>query len=530
MSAEPVGAEFLARVARQAEDEVRRRSLPRLPVYLVFFAAVAALTTATRRHPGGVAAFGATLALATAARAALALAWDRFPPARRALRGALWAVSAHALAATWGAGAAAALVFFELGWTTFVVVLGTAAIAASETPALAPAFETLWKALVAILAPPIAVNLLVVGGLRGYALGLFLAAFLAFLLVQGHVQFREHWARLRQSARLLAMIDAVPGTVAWVNADLTYAGVNRATAELRGLATEDFPGRPLGFADPGSPLLPFAKALFQSGARSRAVDAKREVAGVARHYYLFGQKYNHDLEAVILGIDMTESAEATETILRERAQRHFTTRLANLGQVHSRVAPGLAVAFERALDPAATPAVRERARRALAALTALSAPPGSRRTERFAAARLLEDVDAAFGDAAAAQGITLEAVPPAEGPELEGDHGQLLEVLASLVSNAIDAVAGRSGERRVRVELARRGNHCEIAVADTGPGIPESLRARVFEPLFTTKPEESFTGMGLSVSRELVELHGGRLRLDEGRGAGARFVVELPAV
>ena len=65
-------------------------------------------------------------------------------------------------------------------------------------------------------------------------------------------------------------------------------------------------------------------------------------------------------------------------------------------------------------------------------------------------------------------------------------------------------------------------------MADNGPGIPEEIRSRVFDPFFTTKPTGSGTGIGLAVSRGIVEAHGGSLTLADPDGGGARFIMRLP--
>ena len=68
-----------------------------------------------------------------------------------------------------------------------------------------------------------------------------------------------------------------------------------------------------------------------------------------------------------------------------------------------------------------------------------------------------------------------------------------------------------------------------IEIRDTGPGIPEPLRGRVFDPFFTTKPQGKGTGIGLAVTRSIVEAHGGRIELVPVEGAGACFRVTFPA-
>ncbi|HEY5564016.1 MAG TPA: two-component regulator propeller domain-containing protein [Rhodothermia bacterium] len=104
-------------------------------------------------------------------------------------------------------------------------------------------------------------------------------------------------------------------------------------------------------------------------------------------------------------------------------------------------------------------------------------------------------------------------------------------VFMNLLSNAFDALKehGANGSPRVTVTTARVDDAVEIRVADNGPGIPEKVRARIFEPFFTTKPTGSGTGLGLSMSYDIVTKgHGGTLEVISEEGQGATFIVRLP--
>jgi two-component system NtrC family sensor kinase len=82
-----------------------------------------------------------------------------------------------------------------------------------------------------------------------------------------------------------------------------------------------------------------------------------------------------------------------------------------------------------------------------------------------------------------------------------------------------------------RLSLAARADDGQVAlvVTDTGAGIPAGDLARVFEPLYTTKPLGKGTGLGLPILREIVEAHGGTVRLESRAGEGTTAVVSLPA-
>ena len=107
-------------------------------------------------------------------------------------------------------------------------------------------------------------------------------------------------------------------------------------------------------------------------------------------------------------------------------------------------------------------------------------------------------------------------------PALRLDPLQIEVVVQNLVHNAIDAVAQTRSPGTVSVELARGGDGgIAVSVADTGPGIAAEDAERLFEPLTTTKAQGM--GMGLTISRAIVEAHGGRLWIEPGRRGLVRF-------
>jgi PAS domain S-box-containing protein len=111
-----------------------------------------------------------------------------------------------------------------------------------------------------------------------------------------------------------------------------------------------------------------------------------------------------------------------------------------------------------------------------------------------------------------------------------GDADHLTQVAANFLVNSQHALTSWNGERRIKVRSFRtEDGHCGFSVADTGPGIPETIRHRIFEAYFTTKPVGVGTGIGLSISKSIVERHNGTLRFEAVEPTGARFVIELPA-
>ena len=141
---------------------------------------------------------------------------------------------------------------------------------------------------------------------------------------------------------------------------------------------------------------------------------------------------------------------------------------------------------------------------------------------------MLDRVSRALVPAAGSSGATLETDLSGSFPTLDVDRSGLEQVFTNLVMNAVQAV-GSHGHVRLSARTVR--DRLEIAVEDSGPGIPADVLPHIFEPFFTTKPVGEGTGLGLSVSLGIVEQHGGTLRAENrshAEGGGARFVVSLP--
>ena len=107
------------------------------------------------------------------------------------------------------------------------------------------------------------------------------------------------------------------------------------------------------------------------------------------------------------------------------------------------------------------------------------------------------------------------------------DKTLIEQVVLNLVMNAMEAMEGfPRDQRKMRIKTYQDAEYIHVAVSDFGPGLDAKIAARVFEPFFTTKPEGM--GMGLSLTRSIIEAHGGRLWAQNEPSRGATFEFTLP--
>ncbi|WP_427158439.1 ATP-binding protein [Aliinostoc sp. HNIBRCY26] len=119
-------------------------------------------------------------------------------------------------------------------------------------------------------------------------------------------------------------------------------------------------------------------------------------------------------------------------------------------------------------------------------------------------------------------------------PDIQCFAGQLNQVFMNILANAIDALEeafdqGLCPEPLIRITSSQEGSNVVIAIADNGTGIPEEVLSKLFDPFFTTKPVGKGTGMGLSISYQIItEKHGGLLKCISTPGKGTEFFIAIP--
>lgn len=123
-------------------------------------------------------------------------------------------------------------------------------------------------------------------------------------------------------------------------------------------------------------------------------------------------------------------------------------------------------------------------------------------------------------------GIEIEKALEENLPQCYADPTLITQVLLNLITNAADAIKSVDGTKKIEITSSGEKGYIFVRVSDSGPGVPQNLRGKIFDPFYTTK--DGGTGIGLSLSNRIIADHGGSLDVGESRLGGAEFVIGIP--
>jgi len=351
------------------------------------------------------------------------------------------------------------------------------------------------------------------------------AAFAEFMrasdrLTEAYAQLEARAERLTE--RLEVLMEALPVGVVVISSDQVITESNAAARAWFGEAVAA-----------GTPWRTFAAQLLPTDSPDEFLWRKE---GGERRVALTWSRLPDQGGEIVVVQDVTEAVRLREAIARQE-------RLAAMGELVAGLAHQLRTPLSAALlflDHLALPGSDEAQRREridrikarlrrmeeLIADMLIFARGGLRAHEPIALDHLFAQLWANVAPLAEAQGVTLEqlAAPPANAPRLWGDERALLGALGNLVDNAF-AVQRGSPVAWVGLGAEATATSWTITVADRGPGISDEVRARLFTPFFTTRPDG--TGLGLAIAHEVVTAHGGTIEVTSS-SQGTVFTVRLP--
>jgi PAS domain S-box-containing protein len=338
---------------------------------------------------------------------------------------------------------------------------------------------------------------------------------------------------------------SIDGLALW-NAAGEIVDTNPALRRMYGYSESELSTLPTGAWAGPCFHLDFLRAVVAGQAlHSEVTEVRKDGSALELEVHGIPMQYQGKPHVLTIARDITDKKRSAEELARQRESLHQREKLAALGSLLAGVAHELnnplsvvvarAVLLEEQGDSATKAAalkIRTAAERCARIVRTFLAMARQQQPERGPVA--INDVVSAALDIAAypirTSSIEVTLDLSKHIPRILADADQLHQVLLNLVINAQQSLQEQPTPRRLHVSSCYDsfvGVVC-ITVADNGPGIPEHLRTRVFEPYFTTKPTGIGTGVGLAVSLGIVEAHGGTLTVDCPDEGGATFTILLP--
>jgi PAS domain S-box-containing protein len=343
-----------------------------------------------------------------------------------------------------------------------------------------------------------------------------------------------------------AMFNAsIDGLALW-NADGEIVDTNPALQQMYGYADAEFSNCPPdSWQGPAYPPQFLRTVAAGQSLHSELTVERKDGAAMELEIHGVPMHYRGHPHVLTIARDITEKKRSAEELARQRETSHQREKLTALGSLLAGVAHELnnplsvvvarAVLLEEQGNPATQTAAAkirtaaERCARIVRTFLAMARQQPPQRGPVAMNEVVLAALDIA-GYALRSSSIDVRLELAQQLPLVLADADQLHQVLLNLIINAQQSLCDQPPPRRIRVTSRAEADadRLLVTVADNGPGIPAHLRARVFEPYFTTKPVGVGTGVGLAVSLGVIEAHGGTLTVEGSPEGGAAFMIALP--
>ncbi len=462
------------------------------------------------------------------------------------LNGSAWSFLCISLCQTWGLSNSASML------SLFIV----AGCASSATTSLASHPRLMASFIVSILLP-IASYILILKNSESLSLGLVILTYLGFLMIyvrtlhqRLHDQILYQALIKDQFQALRGIFDTVPGLVSCIDEQMTYRLVNKNVEEALNCPAIELLGQKFGFAGSNSKLTSLVKAFMESNQQSQSVEHEWSLGGENRWYlFCIGRITSPIQGAVIVGIDISEIKNTKDELEVQKLRAIHSSKLSALGEMAAGIAheinnpltiicgrvqelnlramEGDLSNSEVALETEKINATALKIAKIIKSLKALSRSDEQDPSIVTSVDEILSQVLEISTNSCKAKGIKLTWDNVSGDLKVACHPVQISQVLINLLRNSCDAIETLA-DKWIHIGVTvTAAENLQIRVTDSGLGIPPAIAEKIMTPFFTTKEPNRGTGLGLSVSQNLMVLQGGQLYLDKD-SKNTCFVIQMP--
>ncbi len=373
--------------------------------------------------------------------------------------------------------------------------------------------------------------------------------------LQDMTEWVEHQEARKQSEELLRLVlDTVPARIGYVTRDLRYRFVNRGYEVQLGMGRDQIVGKTV-LEIQGERVFNAFKSCYDQVLAGQIVEIEKEGWGSDGKRRDLCATFSPDfgLNREVMGFvtliqDVTEEREKERMILEQRQRLISAAKLAALGEmaggisheinnplavIHARAESLKEMALRGNIDISKVAYSAEKieltAKRIAKIVKALRNIAREGEKDPFSSApvrTIIEDAVEICRERFHHHAIHFEITEISSDLGIECRSVQISQVVLNLLTNAFDAAKGAQ-KRWVKLDAKNLGGRVEISVADSGTGVMPEIRDKIFQPFFTTKEPGEGTGLGLSVSKAIIDDHHGTIQIDE-KSSHTRIVVTLP--
>lgn len=324
--------------------------------------------------------------------------------------------------------------------------------------------------------------------------------------------------------RLSVIIDLIPNTISWVNSDMTYFGVNKALADTCGVTPQDFVGKKIGFHTKERFFYEFVTELFRSSSTTLYRELEARISGKDHIFLVSGTKLQDKTKAVVIGVDVTE-------LTKLKGHLSFTEKLATLGEMFAGIIHDInnplmmieanAKRIGKKVDDEEVQELlnkidmsSKKVGKIIQGIKVFVRNDGQDPTFIENVGKIVDDAITICEHKLKENFVAVRLDQKLQSAEIDCHFTQIFQVFVNLLSNSIDAVSGLQDKW---IEVTVRENtdkQLVIAFTDAGNGISKEQQDKIFTAFYTTKDRGIGTGLGLSLSRNILTAHGGSLTID----------------
>ena len=373
-----------------------------------------------------------------------------------------------------------------------------------------------------------------------------------FALVFGYLySINNSKQAFEKTDQYTAVIDALPGFIAWIDKDLNYLGVNYKLATFFNYSESDFIGKKFGSINDYDThfLVDKVQHLFKSKKQMIQFEFKFTKDNVEYWNLVTLQKYNKGNKAILVSIDISEHKMAEELNKLEEAKVMHNERLVALGQMAATIAHEInnpltlisssTLTLKKSLkdniqiDESKLQNIVDKNNHALKnikniikGVQNLARDGRGEEKKPTSLFGILDDVLIFESKKCYDFGVDLKINKSENDILFNGVPVQIGQALMILINNAIDAVENLQ-EKWIKVDIINNKDHFKVLVTDSGSGIDQDSASKIFDSFYTTKESGKGTGIGLHLAKKIVDYHSGEISINS-NFKNTQFVLSFP--